>query len=288
MNGIDISAYQGKIDGARVRNAGVEFAILRVSDKNNAEDAYFSANYNQCRKNGIFTGVYKFSYALTETVAAAEAEKTLSLIKNKEIDCGVWLDLEWEEQRKLGGRKIEKIAQAFIKVIEKGGYSCGIYCNTDWYKRVLTEKLKQYPLWIARYPSADGGVPDYELKPDVGIVWQYTSKGRVSGISGYVDRDLAWVNLPEYLKKRNEEILKEKEAAYMFQVGTLQYGSAGNDVLLFEEIMKARGYYEGALDKSYGEGCMAACTQYQKERKGAAGPVDGICGEKTWKDLIAL
>ena len=74
----------------------------------------------------------------------------------------------------------------------------------------------------------------------------------------------------------------------MFGVGTLQYGSGGNDVLLFQEIMKARGYYQGDLDRSYGSGCQEACRRYQKEREGAAGPVDGICGEKTWADLIAL
>lgn len=284
LNGIDISAYQGKIEGARVKNAGIEFAILRVSDKNNEQDQYFAANYRQCRDNGIPVGVYKFSYALTEKTAAAEAKKTLSLIENKEITCGVWLDLEWEEQRKLGGSKIEKIAEAFLDTVEKEGYSCGIYCNTYWYEHVLTEKLKKYPLWIARYPADDDGTPHYGLKPAAGIIWQYTSKGRVSGITGYVDRDLAWVNLPEYFAKKKGE----KEAAYMFEVKTLQYGSGGNDVLLFEEIMKARGYYDGALDRSYGEGCMAACTRYQEDRGGAAGPADGICGEKTWKDLIAL
>lgn len=72
---------------------------------------------------------------------------------------------------------------------------------------------------------------------------------------------------------------------YMFSVDTIEYGSENNSVLLFEEIMKARGYYTGALDKSYGNACIAACKKYQKLRGLAQ---DGICGPQTWKDLLGL
>ncbi|UWP59255.1 GH25 family lysozyme [Ruminococcus gauvreauii] len=284
MNGIDISAYQGNVNGRKIREAGIEFAIIRVTDKNNKEDTAFKENYRQCSNAGISIGVYKFSYALSKSAAAAEAEKTLELIRDKKISCGVWLDLEWEKQRQLGSKKLEEIAMTFLDTVQAAGYPCGIYCNTDWYKNVLPKSLKAYPLWLARYPAADNGTPNYSLKPGAGIIWQYTSKGKVPGISGHVDRDISWVDLNSYFKGENQE----SEAVYMFGVGTLQYGSGGNDVLLFQEIMKARGYYQGDLDRSYGSGCQEACRRYQKEREGAAGPVDGICGEKTWADLIAL
>ncbi|MGI6006327.1 MAG: GH25 family lysozyme [Ruminococcus sp.] len=109
MNGIDISVYQGKIDGKKVRADKIEFAVLRVSDRNNEEDRCFAFNYEQCMTNNIPVGVYKFSYALTKAQAAEEADKTLQLIRNKDISCGVWLDLEWEEQRKLETSEVERI-----------------------------------------------------------------------------------------------------------------------------------------------------------------------------------
>ena len=104
MNGIDISAYQGNVNGRKIREAGIEFAIIRVTDKNNKEDTAFKENYRQCSNAGISIGVYKFSYALSKSAAAAEAEKTLELIRDKKISCGVWLDLEWEKQRQLGSK----------------------------------------------------------------------------------------------------------------------------------------------------------------------------------------
>ncbi|MGI6006326.1 MAG: GH25 family lysozyme [Ruminococcus sp.] len=76
--------------------------------------------------------------------------------------------------------------------------------------------MKRYPLWIARYPASDNGTPQYRLKPDAGIIWQYTSKGRVSGISGNVDRDISWVNLPDWEVIHNRELAKQICARVIF------------------------------------------------------------------------
>lgn len=73
--------------------------------------------------------------------------------------------------------------------------------------------------------------------------------------------------------------------SYSFAPEMIQNGSTGLSVLLFQEIMKARGYYTGALDREYGPLCVATCKKYQNER--GLEP-DGICGPATWKDLIAL
>ena len=63
----------------------------------------------------------------------------------------------------------------------------GIYCNLDWYNNVISEELKKYDFWIARYPSDDNGTLMERYRPDAGIGWQYTSKEE-SGITGNVDR----------------------------------------------------------------------------------------------------
>lgn len=74
--------------------------------------------------------------------------------------------------------------------MKKAGYKVGIYCNLDWYNNVLTDALRKYECWIARYPADDNGTVQTRLKPSVGIGWQYSSKGKVSGISGNVDMDV--------------------------------------------------------------------------------------------------
>ena len=74
----------------------------------------------------------------------------------------------------------------------------------------------------------------------------------------------------------------------MFEVREIKIGDSGNDVLLAQEILGSRGYYEGALDRKFGNLMDAATKDYQKDRGGAAGPVDGIIGKKCWADMIAL
>ena len=72
---------------------------------------------------------------------------------------------------------------------------------------------------------------------------------------------------------------------YMFTCKQIQIGSTGNDVLLAQEILKARGLYSGGLDKSFGPLLDKATRTYQKAR---GLNVDGIIGPNTWKDMIAL
>ena len=75
---------------------------------------------------------------------------------------------------------------------------------------------------------------------------------------------------------------------YMFGVREIGNGDYGNDVLLAQEILGSRGYYNGELDKGFGPLMEAATKKYQSDRKGACGAADGIIGVKTWQDMIAL
>lgn len=189
IKGIDVSSYQEKPDWAKVKKAGINFAILRIHQKN-GPDSSFEHNYRGCRTNAISIGGYKYSYALTEAQALEEAEETLAVLSGRGMDFPVFYDLEWEKQKKLGKAAVEKIAETFLNRIKKAGYKVGIYCNVDWYQNILTTKLKSYDLWLARYPANDNGTMQTRLKPTAGIGWQYSSKGKVVGISGNVDMNV--------------------------------------------------------------------------------------------------
>ena len=203
IKSIDVSSYQGKPDWAKVKKAGINFAILRIHQKN-GPDTSFEHNYKGCRANKIAVGGYKYSYALTEAQALKEAEETLAVLDGRELDLPVFYDLEWEKQRKLGKEAVEKIAVVFLDHIKKAGYRVGIYCNVDWYQNVLSTKLKSYDLWLARYPANDDGTVQTRLKPEQGIGWQYSSKGKVAGISGNVDMDLFY---KDYKEKAEENLI---------------------------------------------------------------------------------
>lgn len=203
--GIDVSSWQGKPDWTKVKKSGIEFAILRIHQKDGS-DASFEHNYKGCKANAIPIGGYKYSYALTPAQALEEAEDTLSVLAGRGLDFPVFYDLEWNSQRKLGSESIEKIAETFLNRIKKAGYKVGVYCNMDWYQKVLTEKLRKYDLWIARYPADDNGTIQERLRPDIGVGWQYSSKGKVSGITGKVDMNVFYKNYTEDKAKKVDKL----------------------------------------------------------------------------------
>lgn len=203
--GIDVSSWQGKPDWTKVKKSGVEFAILRIHQKDGS-DASFEHNYKGCKANAIPIGGYKYSYALTSAQALEEAEDTLRVLAGRGLDFPVFYDLEWNSQRKLGSAAIEKIAETFLNRIKKAGYKVGVYCNMDWYQKVLTEKLRKYDLWIARYPADDNGTIQERLRPDIGVGWQYSSKGKVSGITGNVDMNVFYKNYTEDKAKKVDKL----------------------------------------------------------------------------------
>lgn len=210
IKGIDVSSNQGKPDWTKVSNSGIKFAILRIHQKSGI-DTSFEHNYKGCKSNGILIGGYKYSYALTPAQAIDEAEDVLSVLGGRGLDFPVFYDLEWSQQRSLGKQAVENIAVSFLTRIKKAGYKVGIYCNLDWYNNVLTDALKKYDCWIARYPANDNGSVQERLRPSVGVGWQYSSKGKVSGINGNVDMDVFYKDYRDSDKKGETKMGLTKE-----------------------------------------------------------------------------
>lgn len=204
IKAIDISSFQGKPDWKKVAGSGVKIAILRIHQRYGI-DASFEHNYKGCKNNGILIGVYKYSYALSVEQAEQEAAAVLDILNGRGLDLPVYYDLEWIEQRKLGSSKIEKIVEAFLNKINAAGYKVGIYCNVDWYDNVLTKALKKYDCWLAAYPADDDGTIRERLRPSVGVAWQYSSKGKVPGVSGDVDMDVFYKDYRDAKKKQEKK-----------------------------------------------------------------------------------
>lgn len=274
IKGIDVSSYQGNPDWSKVSNSGIKFAILRIHQKSGV-DTSFEHNYKGCKSNGILIGGYKYSYALTSAQAIEEAENVISVLGGRGLDFPVFYDLEWAQQRSLGKQAIENIAVAFLTRIKKAGYKAGIYCNLDWYNNVLSDALKQYDCWIARYPASDNGSVQERLRPNVGVGWQYSSKGKVSGISGNVDMDVFYT---DYRTEQKGEATVSKTKLQKFtELGDYYANNGGNKPYLekrtnayLDDFQKNAGYNnytKFARDvNSWGQpGCQAQpwCAEYQ-------------------------
>lgn len=237
---IDVSSYSGLPDWKKIKESGIKIAILRAHQRYGI-DSSFEHNYAGATENGILVGAYKFSYALTVEEAVKEAEDTLAVLKGRKLDCPVFYDLEWEEQYNLSFSKIEKIAVAFLDKIEAAGYSVGIYCNTDWYENKLSAKLKRYPLWLAAYPNNDTGVIVERLRPSVGIGWQYSSKGAVSGITGHeVDMDVFYTDFKGVKSPEKTEKTEPKNSSPVVA------GVSAKDVLDLARSWIGKNEYDGS------------------------------------------
>ena len=204
IKGIDVSAWQGKIDWKTVADYGMGFAILRITEAGNVVDSQFENNLAGCNKYNIPVGVYKYSYAMTIAEIQREARKVVSTLNGRRIQFPVFLDLEYNNQKSLGSENIHKMADAFREIVEAAGYKFAIYCNVDWYENVICSHLKKYDFWIARYPANDDGWLQERLRPDFGVGWQYSSKAKIPGINGTVDRNVFYKDYSEETEKKEE------------------------------------------------------------------------------------
>ena len=182
--GIDVSYYQGTIDWNTVAQ-NIDFAILRCGygdDLVNQDDSKWKYNADECTRLGIPFGVYIYSYALTDSQALSEAQHVLRLVEGYDPQLPIYLDLEEDDiLEHCSTADILRHTKIFCEAIEAAGYEVGVYANYNWWTNYLTSsEYDQWDRWIARYASATGYSKEY-------TIWQYTSSGKVNGISGNVD-----------------------------------------------------------------------------------------------------
>ena len=194
--GIDVSTHQKEIDWQAVAADGIDFAILRLGHRGYTEgglflDEAFARNLQGALDAGLEVGVYFFSQAITPQEAEEEAEYVLNALDGQELAFPVAFDWEAipnDEARtdSLDGPTLTRCAAAFCKRVADAGYRPAVYFNrTLGYLRYDLRELTEYELWLAEYAA----VPDFYYHFDL---WQYSHTGRVDGIQGDVDLDLAF------------------------------------------------------------------------------------------------
>lgn len=197
VKGIDVSHWQGNIDWSKVKAAGISFAIIKAggSDDGFYTDSKWEANYKGAKANGIAVGAYYFVGPKCVNAAAgkADAERFIQLLKGKQLEYPVFMDNEAQPASEKAG--ITEATIAFCETMEAAGYYVGIYGSaySGFQDRMDDSKLIAYTHWVAQYASKCTYSSKYGI-------WQYSSKGRVNGISGNVDMDLSYVDYPSAIK----------------------------------------------------------------------------------------
>ena len=196
LQGIDVSGYQKDIDWQKVKDAGIDFAILKIGNINAREsdgwytDSRFQRNLSECERLGIPYGVYAYSYAKNADDAVKGANHIIALLEGHKPTLPVYLDLE---DNSIKDTDHATIATAFCNMISAAGYTPGIYASASWFKNILTDPCftnSGWNIWTAqywygqRYDASLGLGPEYPAKFDC---WQYSCLSTVPGIDGYCD-----------------------------------------------------------------------------------------------------
>ncbi len=196
---IDVSAWQGVINWEKVKESGITHAIIRAGYGTDTQDKYAARNLSECNRLGIKVGVYWFIYALTKADAIANARKCLSVIKKYKIELPVYCDFEYDTINyakkcgvNLGAAEAVSFSTAFLEEIENAGYFAGNYANQDYMRNKFGNKMSAYTLWYAWYNKT--------INRNDATMWQYTSSGRVNGISGNVDMNYMLSDLVTTIK----------------------------------------------------------------------------------------
>lgn len=217
--GIDVSTFQGLIDWNQVKNAGIQFAMVRAGygweDPERQIDAQFENNMRGTAAAGIPAGAYHYSYATTPEEARKEASFFLNIIKGHRLEYPVAMDVEDPSQRGLSRDTLTEVVMAFCTAVEEAGYYTMIYTSLDWaVNRLDMDALSRFDFWLAQWNSQ----PTYN--GNFGM-WQYSNSGSVAGIFTRVDLDLSYRDYAAIIRDGGLNHLNdpEPEPNPAFQVG---------------------------------------------------------------------
>jgi len=198
--GIDVSVWNGDIDWAAVSESGIDFVMIRAGrghvsdDKPMTVDAKFEYNITQANEYGIEAGVYFYSYADSVREIEEEARFLVGLLKGHRITYPVALDVE---EKNIGSKtKTTEMVDAFFKIIMDAGYFPMLYSYKSWFEDNLDDRtLGKYSIWVAELKESPTYTGTY-------YIWQFSHTGRVPGIEGDVDMNIAYRDFAAIIKSK--------------------------------------------------------------------------------------
>lgn len=192
--GIDVSEHNGVINWNLVKSEGVQFAMLRMgvgSNISTQDDKQFERNAIECERVGIKWGAYLYSYALTMDDVRSEVEHARRLLKGKKPTFPIVFDMEdadgYKKKHGFSSRDMMvNICDYFLQEMEKDGHYAMLYASLSWLNNQLNDpKLDRYDKWVAQWSTECSYKKVYRM-------WQHTSSGKIRGIGGNVDLNIAY------------------------------------------------------------------------------------------------
>lgn len=234
--GIDVSKWNGTIDWKKVKAAGIDYAFIRVGYRGYGSsgtlvvDEKFKTNIQNAIANDIDVGVYFFTQAINKAEAVAEANLVLQQIKGFDLKLPVVIDIEDAtvsngdvgrvDLANLSRTELTNICKYFCDTVENAGYKAMIYANKNWLTNILYRDQLQnkYQIWLAHYINKTTYTDKYQY-------WQYSSVGKVNGITGNTDLNIRYITEPYKVESLEAQVSANKSIT-----------------LSWEETSNAQGY----------------------------------------------
>ena len=222
---IDVSEWQGDIDWVKAKADGVEGVIIRLGygEGNNA-DKKAQRNISECKRLGIPFGIYWYSYADTPSIAKEEGAGVVAKLKRFGVNASdlaypVYYDLEkwtWKgHQPPTDPNVYNDIVNNWYGALQSGGYrNLGVYSYTSYLQGPLKHAdIYAKTAWVAQYGARMG----FDSFPTNSRGWQYTSSGKVDGISGNVDMNAfgnkEYVNGGYWVTKNGQKYWRDSDGS---------------------------------------------------------------------------
>lgn len=182
VHGIDMSHYQGNVFWETIGdNTKMAYVYLKATEGGDRIDEMFERNINLAHRYGLKVGSYHFYRPKVEQTLQLENFKRQCL--PGEQDLIPMIDVET-----MSGLAVEEFCDSLLKFLDlvEEAYRQKplVYTYRNFYNKYLQGKLDAYKLMIAMYTDEEPVLAD---ERDI-IAWQYTGKGRIVGVNGYVDK----------------------------------------------------------------------------------------------------
>ena len=257
-DGIDVSDWQGYIDYSKVKQSGIEIVYIKSSQGSNIKDPYFDINYENAKNNGLKVGFYHFLTAKNVEQAKQEAQFFSHVISGKSPDCKLVMD--YEIFSGISNEEINNISEVFLEEVKKlTNKDIIIYSDLYNAQNTFNNNLaSKYQLWLAYYGNIS------ELN-NINTNWnnwtgiQYTDRGTINGISGFVDRDkytkeillnetsqIPIINNPTNSINTEKIYYTVKSGDTLWQIAN-RYGTTINEITALNNIKNPNLIYPGQI-----------------------------------------
>ena len=277
VKGIDVSSYHGKIDWDKVKEDGIEFAIIRAGWSKDYVDTMFRKNIDGAINAKLKVGVYWYIYAKNEKDILDNAKKFHEMIYpySSALSMGVWgvwgSDSETYYGKKLSRKGRTNFIIQFCNAMNEYGHKCGYYSDTEFYPQKLNITSLKYPIWFSNFATSND-VCD-------ALIWQNDLRGKVDGIVPRVNLNIAYGDIKDFVYKP-VPIIKGSVCAPKYP--RLEKGAIGKHVALLQSCLLEKGY-EVDLTSAFDPKTYEAVKKLQQDNNLE---ITGVVGNETWAILV--